>query len=227
MSPHTPVTRCVRGWLLPAVLVAGILARAAAADDSASRLAALALKACEDGRRAETRAERESHFRVGQALAEHAVALDDLNADAHFALFCNLGELMRLDGERPSVSGFRRMMAELDRTLALRTDHVDALAVKGILLTRLPRLLGGNAREGEAILRQVVRMDPDGVSSRLALARICADRGERPEATTLAAEALAIARRRGRTAESAEAEAMLAALGTAPVTPAAHRVAFR
>lgn len=217
-----------RGWLLVAFVVTCIHARGAGAETPADKLAALALKACEAGRRAETRDEREAHFTRGQALADEAVARDDLSADAHFALVCNLGEMLRLDGERPSWSGFRRMTAELDHTLALKPDHADALAVKGILLIRLPRLLGGNAREGEATLRQVIRIDPTAVSSRLALARICADRGEHEEAAILAAEALERARVQGRAAESDEAEATLAELGTVPTaTRATHRVALR
>src|SRR5262249_43477624 len=74
-------------------------ATVALADDSAASLAAAARAECEAGRRAEQRDERKAHFDRGQTLGEQAVALDDLDADAHFALFCNLGELMRLDGE--------------------------------------------------------------------------------------------------------------------------------
>jgi hypothetical protein len=210
--------------LVVALLVAAIAPRSAAAEASANDLAKQALRACEDGRRAGTRSEREARFTDGQTLAEKAVALDDQSADAHFALFCNLGELLRIDGEgtRPSFSGFRRMMSELDRTLALRADHVDALAVKGILLTRLPRLLGGNAREGEAILRRVISMDRQSISSRLALAKICAERGDRGEAATLASDALDLARAHQRAADCVEAESILADVGGAP-----ERVALR
>src|SRR5437867_7647871 len=78
-----------------------------------------AMTECHAGRVTQDRASRVGHFEKGQALAEQAVALDDRSADAHFALFCNLGELMRIDGELSitSVMGFRRMTKELDRTL--------------------------------------------------------------------------------------------------------------
>jgi hypothetical protein len=217
------VSRSLRA-LVVALVVSAIAPWSASAESSASELAAQALKACEDGREAKARAEREARFIDGQALAEKAVALDDLSADAHFALFCNLGELLRIDGEgtRPSLSGFRRMMLELDRTLALRADHVDALAVKGILLTRLPRLLGGNVREGETILRRVISIDRQAISSRLALAKICAERGEHGEAATLANDALEIARAQQRAADCVEAEHILADVGGTP-----ERVALR
>ena len=185
----------------------------AAAAESAASLAAGARAECEAGRRAEGRDARKEHFDRGQALGERAVALDDQSAEAHFSLFCNLGELMRLDGENmTSVMGFRRMMAELDRTLELDPHHVDALASKGTFLLRLPRLLGGDARKGEAMLREVIRKDPTAVSSRLTLARTCEARGEREEALAFATRALQIARSQGRADKVAEAQATLAEL---------------
>lgn len=91
------------------------------------------MKECYEGRVTQDRTSRIGHFEKGQILGEQAVALDDRSADAHFALFCNLGELMRIDGELSitSVMGFRRMMKELDRTLELAPDHLDALSAKG------------------------------------------------------------------------------------------------
>jgi tetratricopeptide (TPR) repeat protein len=184
--------------------------------ETTSSLAASARVECETGRRATERAVRKVHFDRGQALAERAVALDDRNADAHFALFCNLGELMRLDGESVSSAfGLRRLMSEVDRTLELDPQHTDALAAKGTLLIRLPRLLGGDAHRGEEMLRQVVRQDPNAFSSRLMLARTCEARGDREEALAFATRALQIAREQGRADKVAEAQATLAELRAA------------
>jgi tetratricopeptide (TPR) repeat protein len=186
---------------------------AIAADDSATSLAAASRAECEAGRRAELRDDRKAHFDRGQELGERAVAADDQDADAHFALFCNLGELLRLDGETiTSVIGFRRMMSELDRTLELNPQHTDALAAKGTFLIRLPRLLGGDAEKGEQMLRQVIRMDPNAVSSRLTLAKTCEARGNRDEALAFATRALQIAREQGRADKVAEAQATLSEL---------------
>jgi tetratricopeptide (TPR) repeat protein len=181
--------------------------------DSASALAASGRAECEAGRRAIDRASRKQHFENGQAIAERAVGLDDNNADAHFALFCNMGELMRLDGESVSSAfGLHRLMAEVDRTLELNPQHTDALAAKGTLLIRLPRLLGGDAQKGEAMLREVIEKDPSAVSSRLTLAKTCEARGDRDEAMAFATRALQIAREQGRADKIAEAQATLAEL---------------
>jgi len=185
-------------------------------DDPVAGLAARARAECETGRRATDRQVRKDHFDRGQALAERAVALNDTSADAHFALFCNLGELMRLDGETLSqVFQLRRLMAEVNRTLELDPTHVDAMAAKGTLLVRLPRLLGGDAVRGEAMLRQVILRDPNAVSSRLALANVCEARGDRDEALAFATRALQIAREQGRADKIAEAQATLAELRAA------------
>ena len=109
--------------LLPTVVQAG---------GSVRDLTRQARMECSHGRAAMERGARLAHFQQGQALAERAVALDEQYADAHFALFCNLGEQLRLDGEAmTSVFGFPRMMNELDRTLELNPGHLDALSAKG------------------------------------------------------------------------------------------------
>jgi hypothetical protein len=99
-------------------------------EQSGGYLTAQAMKQCELGRIAYDRATRLAHFEKGRLLGERAVAADERSADTHFSLFCNLGELMRIDGETSlsSILGFRRMMKELDRTLELAPDHLDALS---------------------------------------------------------------------------------------------------
>jgi len=191
-------------------------ADASAAVPTAADLAAQALAECEAGRRATARRERERHFVRGQAVAERAVALDDRNAEAHFAVFCNMGEHMRLDGESiSSVLQLNRLMAELDKALELRPEYNDALVAKGTLLVRLPRLLGGDATKGEAMLRQVANRDPNAFTTRITLAKHCHARGDDEEAIAFARRALEIARAQGRTDKIAQAEATLDELGAA------------
>jgi tetratricopeptide (TPR) repeat protein len=202
-----------RAWSLPVGFLCLFVAGRAFSADTAASLSASALGECDAGRRAAERAERKDHFERGQALAERAVALDDNYADAHFALFCNMGELMRLDGETLSGAiGLRRLMAEVDRTLELNPQHADALSSKGQLLLRLPRVLGGDAQKGEAMLRHVIQIDPNAFSSRIMLAKTCDARGDRDEALAFATRALQIAREQGRADKVAEAQATLAEL---------------
>ena len=197
-----------------ALLCLSVTAPAVRAEESsATELAAQARSECEEGRRATDKEARRQHFEKGQALGLQAVAVDDNCAEAHFGLFCNMGELMRIDGESiTSVFELHRLMAELDRALELKPDYTDAMAAKGTLLVRLPRLLGGDAVKGEAMLRQVIEDDPNAFQSRLALAQACDARGDRDEALAFTSRALQIAREQGRADKIAEAQAVLAEL---------------
>ena len=204
------VCRAVATLVATAIL---LLPRSGAAVQSASELTAQAMQECDRGQNTMSRDDRKEHFARGEVLATQAIALDDRSAAAHFAVVCNLGETLRLDGEKiTSVFGLRRLMTEVDRTLALDPNHIDAMATKGNLLLRLPRVFGGDAIEGERLLREVVKRDDAAVTSRIALAKTCEERGDRDEARTFATRALEVAERQGRADKVAEARATLASL---------------
>jgi tetratricopeptide (TPR) repeat protein len=193
-----------------------VISGSALAQSSGAELSAGAQKECDLGRAAKGRAVRLAHFQQSQTLAERAVATDDQLADAHFALFCSLGEQMRIDGEGlSSVLGFKRMMAALDRTLELNPGHLDALSSKATFLVRLPAFLGGDAVKGERMLRQVIRRDPKAVSARITLAKVHAAQGDHEQALALASEALQLARSERRADLLPEAQATLAELWSA------------
>src|SRR5262245_19936511 len=195
---------------------AAIISRSgvAIATDSASDLTEQAMRECQLGQDATSHDERKAHFERGESLATKAVELDDKSAPAHFAVVCNLGELLRIDGEKlTSLLLFRRLMSEVDRTLQLDPNHVNAMATKGTLLMRLPRVLGGVPQEGERLLREVVKRDDNAVTSRITLAKSCVGSGKRDEGIQLASRALQIARQEGRADKVAEAQATLDELG--------------
>ena len=200
--------------LVAALFIA--LPRAATADQTATDLAAQAMHECVAGEGADARETRKEHFERGQQLGAKAVALDGDSAAAHWAVACNLGELLRLDGEKiTSVLGLHRLMTEVNRTLELDPNHMNAMATKGNLLLRLPSMFGGDAKEGERLLREVVRRDENALTSRIVLARACEARGDRDEAVAFAARALQIATQQGRADKAAEARTTLSELGVA------------
>jgi hypothetical protein len=180
------------------------------AQTTAANLTKQALEECNQGRLGTDRATRLDHFQQGQSLGERAVAADEGSADAHFALFCNLGELLRIDGESlTSLFGLRHMLKEIDRTLEIDPTHIGALSAKGTLLVRLPSVLGGDSEQGERLLQQVIKRAPTAVNARLALARVRCKHGHHQEAVTLAADALALAKEYKQIEFVPEAEAVL------------------
>jgi tetratricopeptide (TPR) repeat protein len=197
-----------------AALAALVVCGPVRATETGRGLAVQSLSECKEGRAAKDRESREQHFKSGIDLAERALAMNEASPDAHFARFCNKGELARLDGESlTALVNLSGLMADLDRTLELNPNHAEALASKGIMLIRLPRLFGGDADKGEAMLRRVLELDPQAVSTRLVLAERCDGRGQRDQALDLAHRALEIAQAQGKTDKIAEAQATLAKLG--------------
>jgi cytochrome c-type biogenesis protein CcmH/NrfG len=141
-------------------LLSGVVAGTAGAVPAGQPVALEALALCRAAEHLEGAAQRRSLER-GLALAAAAVAADDRDAAAHFAMFCALGRLVLIRGfdvwhpfEALSAVG------ELDAAVRLAPDDPDVLAAKGATLMRLPRLLGGDPREGRQWLRRALARDP-------------------------------------------------------------------
>jgi tetratricopeptide (TPR) repeat protein len=181
--------------MFASVLLSWLVIPGVQGEESIPILTKQAMDECQEGRRAKDSKIRLDHFERGRALAEKAVDLDNQSADAHFALFCSIGERMRANGEVLfSVFEYGRMMEALDQTLLLNPNHLDALSSKGTILIEVPRLLGGNPEKGEAMLRQVIKEAPESINARMVVARSCSERGEYQEAFDLAKKALELAR---------------------------------
>jgi tetratricopeptide (TPR) repeat protein len=168
-----------------------------------------ALAICLDAR-ASTRTGRAARLERAIAAAQEAVAADDRDPVAHFALFCGLGERARTSGvSLQSLTAVGRMRGELDRALELEPEYVDALAGKGAFLMNLPRILGGSRKEGEAMIRRALALDPDMFDARVELARALEAWGERKQAHAEAQGAMAVAERSGNAADIATARQLL------------------
>jgi hypothetical protein len=194
------------------LLCAGVMV-ARAADPPGTAASHRAIAECEGAREASAKTQADA-YRESLAHADAAIAADERDALGHFAAFCALGGLLRQSGlSLASPARLRRLRREVDRTLELAPDFSDALAGKGALLLNLPRLLGGDAAEGERLLRRALEIDADYLTPRLALVDALRARGARDEARMEAARALAIAERKGSGDSALAAREALAALG--------------
>ncbi|MCK6555658.1 hypothetical protein L6Q96_13930 [Candidatus Binatia bacterium] len=137
-----------------------------ALEPAGSPAANAALDLCEDTPERPA-AEYRERLERGVRLAEEAIAADDRDAKAHFALFCNLAKLTHVRGLRPeALMAVFRLHREIDRTLELAPDYADALTAKGAFVLNLPRLLGGDPRAAERLLRRALELDPGNATAR-------------------------------------------------------------
>jgi hypothetical protein len=117
--------------------------------------------------------EKERVLARGLEMAEQAVAATPRDAQAHFAIFCNLGKQMQSREIGPGdLVQIRRLHEAVDTALELAPGYTEALIAKGAMLLRLPMLLGGDEREGKALLRQALAQDPSNVEARRYLAEV-------------------------------------------------------
>jgi tetratricopeptide (TPR) repeat protein len=116
--------------------------------------------------------ERTAALARGMALAEQALAADEHDGRAHFAIVCNLGKQMQAEGIGFSqLFKLRRLRRSADAALAAAPGDADALAAKGALLLRLPRWLGGDVAEAERLLRRAVAAEPENGTARCYLSQ--------------------------------------------------------
>lgn len=176
---------------------------------SAQELADRAIACLKRGEDATDRDEKLRLYREGLELGRRAVALDDANADAHFAVFANNGRIMLLEGASVNPVNLLRANAELERTLELNPDHYDALAARGGLYRQLPWVLGGNLDKAEATLRRAIDLNPNAVGARIELARTYCDKGDPERGKPLLETAAQIAEREGKQRQLLEARLLL------------------
>jgi len=128
--------------------------------------------------------ERGLVLRRGLDRAEDAVRSDPEDATAHLAVFCNLGRLLQLKRSAGGLFGalgdLARARMEIDTALTLAPDNSAALAAKGMMLIELPRLLGGNEREGRALLARAVAIDPENRRLQLIVSGVTENDGSIP-----------------------------------------------
>lgn len=148
-------------------------------------------------RNAEHRRARDSIYAIAKALGERAVALDSLDADAHFILSVALGEFSRTKGGRDRLRYAKEIYDEASRALELAPDHDGAHHVLGAWHAEVLRLSGftrflaktiygagflGRAKWDLAAqhLERAVALRPEYIYHRLELAEIYVDM-KRPE----------------------------------------------
>jgi tetratricopeptide (TPR) repeat protein len=122
-------------------------------------------------------------YRQAVKESETALARNPNSAGANFVYFAAKGRLLLADGLTKNLIELRKLQHEhLDRAIELDPGYFNAIAAKGGVLLDLPRLLGGDPKEGLRLLRQANRLNPGGPGTRISLAKALARNGDIEEA---------------------------------------------
>lgn len=135
-------------------------------------------------------------YRRGVELAQQAVAADEDNADAHFALFANNGRVMIHEGYTANPMTLMTVSRELNRTLEINPNHADALAAKGGMYRQLPWALGGSKQRASEYLARSVELDYEhACGARIELAELYRELGQPERGIPLLEKAVEVATR--------------------------------
>lgn len=198
--------------VLLSVLAAETASGGAAPDArrQAQTLAEQSLDALRRGEDAVNPKQKMALYEQGLDLANRAVALDEENADAHFAVFGNKGRILMLEGVGANPISLLQVNRDLERALAINPNHADALTAKGGLYRQLPWILGGSLSRAEECLLRAIQLDPDAVSARIELAETYRDMGHPERGVPLLEKAAVIAEREGKRRQLGLARGLLA-----------------
>ncbi len=195
-----------------AIILCALLDSSGAAEPPGSEESRAALTLCREVELA-PEADQGDLLDRGLTRSELAVAADPGDPVAHLAVFCNLGKRLRRDGISWHAFGeVRRLLREVDTALALAPDFAGAMAAKGGLLASLPRVLGGDAKEGERLVRRAISLAPDDIGARFTLVDLLEARGAHEEAQAEAEAALALVEKAGPAPRVEQAQAVVARL---------------
>ena len=155
---------------------------------------ATAKKLIDDGERATTDDARKSAYEEAKRHADRAVELMPNDADARFVQFAAEGRIAQLGGIAVAALQLVKLNNQLDEVLRLDPNHANALAARGGMLMKLPRLFGGNTTKGVEYLERAVSLDSTAVGKRLELAEAYHIVGREDDAKATARSALEVAK---------------------------------
>src|SRR2546428_2343593 len=127
--------------------------------------------------------EKQHYFERGIAAGQRAVALHPTGVEGHFWLGANYGGLSEVQGMIQAFQMIKHVRAEMETALRLQASYEDggAYLALGELDRQLPRLFGGSVKRAIPYLEQGLRVAPQNIAMRLALAEAYLDAGRRDD----------------------------------------------
>ncbi|HEY5865011.1 MAG TPA: TRAP transporter TatT component family protein [Candidatus Tectomicrobia bacterium] len=137
-------------------------------------------------------AEKQRYFEHGMAMGQRAVAQQPSGAEGHFWLAANYGGLSEIQGIWRALQMVKKVRSEMETALRLQPDYEDGNAYRalGEIARQLPGVLGGNLQRALTYFEQGVRVAPQNMAIKFALARAYLEAGQREASQRLVTEIL-------------------------------------
>jgi tetratricopeptide (TPR) repeat protein len=116
-------------------------------------------------------------------MGQRAVAEQPSGAEGHFWLAANYGGLSEIQGIWQALQMVKHVRTEMETVLRLQPDYEDGSAYRalGEIARQLPRVLGGNQKHAIAYFEQGLRVAPQNMGLKLALAKAYLEAGRQHE----------------------------------------------
>lgn len=134
-----------------------------------------------------------AYFQKGVAVAERAVAAEPNAVEGHFWLAANHGGSAELVGALKALQTVKKIRAEMETVLKLNDRYQDggAYLALGEMDKELPRIVGGNLSRAITRLETGLKVAPQNLEIRLALAEAYKEDGRQEDARRQLQELLA------------------------------------
>ena len=145
--------------------------------------------------------EKQRYFERGIEMGQRAVAQQPDGVEGHFWLAANYGGLSEIQGIWQALQLVKHVRTEMETALRLQPDYENGNAYRalGEIARQLPGVLGGNLKRAIAYFEQGLRVAPQNMRLKLALAKAYLEAGQREASQQLLAEILQMPVRSERT----------------------------
>ncbi len=128
--------------------------------------------------------EKNSYFQKGIAFGQRAVAALPNAVEGHFWLAANYGGYSEQVGALKALQTVKKIRAEMETVLRLNDRYNDggAYLALGEMDRQLPRIVGGNLKRAITRLEQGIKIAPQNLEMKIALAEAYKEDGRKEDA---------------------------------------------
>ena len=138
--------------------------------------------------------EKQPYFERGIEVGQRAIAQQPTGVEGHFWLGANYGGLSAIQNKLKALLMVPKVRAEMDMALRLQASYENGGAYRalGEMDRQLPGVFGGSLRRAITYLEQGVRVAPQNIAMKLALAKAYRDAHQHNESQQQLVEILQI-----------------------------------